>query len=108
MFAHLRQLLATIYEQTAISIGLEDKGYGIRVADKYDKSLIASATFILVVRADIAEETLRSRLPQQMKIGPVENIRQLINSALNGVCSFLDLMPSGEITFSHIHRTSNE
>lgn len=85
VFAHLRQLLATIYEQTAISIGLEDKGYGIRVADKYDKSLINSATFILVVRADIAEEALRSRLPQQMKIGPVENIRQLINSALNGI-----------------------
>jgi type VI secretion system protein ImpJ len=85
VFAHLRQLLATIYEQTAIAIGLEDKGYGIRVADKYDKSLVTSAVFILVVRADVAEEIIRTRLPLQMKIGPVENIRQLINSALNGI-----------------------
>lgn len=81
----LRQCLTMVYEQTAISLSLVEKKYGIRVAQIPDRSLLTSATFVLAVRADVAENILRSHLPAQMKIGPVEHIRQLVNVGMPGI-----------------------
>ncbi|MGD8175037.1 type VI secretion system baseplate subunit TssK [Marinimicrobium sp. ARAG 43.8] len=85
LISTLRTYLSMVYEQTAIGLVLEEKKYGIRVAKVVDRSLFATASFVLAVRADIAEETLRSRLPAQIKIGPVERIRQLVNAAMPGI-----------------------
>ena len=85
MMSALRQCLTMVYEQTAISLNLVEKKYGIRVADIPDRSLIGTAMFILAVRADVPEDTLRRKLPAQVKIGPVESIRQLVNAALPGI-----------------------
>lgn len=81
----LRTYLSMVYEQTAISLNLEEKRFGIRVAEITDRSLLDSAVFVLAVRADVPEEMLRSRLPAQIKIGPVERIRQLVNAAMPGI-----------------------
>lgn len=81
----LRQCLTMVYEQTAISLNLVEKKYGIRVAEIPDRTLIGTAVFILAVRADLADEMLRSRFPAQIKIGPVERIRQLVNAAMPGI-----------------------
>jgi len=81
----LRQCLTMVYEQTAISLDLVEKKYGIRVAEISDRSLLNSASFVLAVRADMNEESLRSRFPAQIKIGPVERIRQLVNAAIPGI-----------------------
>lgn len=81
----LRSTLSAVYEQSAISLGLVEKKYGIRVAEISDRSLIGSAFFVLSAKADLAEEVLRSRLPAQIKIGPVERIRQLVNAAMPGI-----------------------
>jgi type VI secretion system protein ImpJ len=81
----LRQCLTMVYEQTAISLSLVEKKYGIRVAQIPDRSLLASAMFVLAVRADVAENVIRSHLPAQMKIGPVEHIRQLVNVGMPGI-----------------------
>lgn len=81
----LRQCLTMVYEQTAIGLSLVEKKYGIRVAQIPDRSLLTSAMFVLAVRADVPENTLRSHLPAQMKIGPVERIRQLVNAAMPGI-----------------------
>ncbi len=85
LMSTLRTYLSMVYEQTAIALPLEEKKYGIRVAELSDRSLLNSASFVLAVRADVAEETLRSRLPAQIKIGPVERIRQLVNAAMPGI-----------------------
>ena len=81
----LRQGLSSVYEQTAISLSLVEKKYGIRVAQMPDASLLHSAVFVLAARADVVEDQLRSRLPAQVKIGPVELIRQLVNAAMPGI-----------------------
>jgi len=81
----LRTCLSMVYEQTAMSLNLVEKKYGIRVAEIPDRSLIGTAVFVLAARADIAEDMLRSRLPAQIKIGPVERIRQLVNAAMPGI-----------------------
>lgn len=85
VMAVLREYLSMVYEQTAISLALVEKKYGIRVSEINDRSLLSSASFVLAVRADVQEEVVRSRLPAQIKIGPVERIRQLVNAAMPGV-----------------------
>lgn len=85
VFAELRSSLSMVYEQSAISLNLVEKKYGIRVAEIADRSLIGTAMFVLSVRADVPEEALRAHLPAQIKIGPVERIRQLVNAAMPGI-----------------------
>ncbi len=81
----LRNSFSTVHEQTAISLKLVDKKYGIRVAEIVDRSLIGSAVFVLAAKADMQEESVRNHLPAQVRIGPVERIRQLVNAAMPGI-----------------------
>jgi type VI secretion system protein ImpJ len=81
----LRKYLSMVYEQTAIALNLAEKKYGVRVAEITDRSLLTTAGFVLAVRADVNDEMIRSRFPAQIKIGPVERIRQLVNAALPGI-----------------------
>jgi type VI secretion system protein ImpJ len=81
----LRQSLSMVMEQTAIPIELQDRKYGIRVAIIADQELQRNASFVLAVAAQIPGEALRARFPTQVKIGPVERIRDLVNLQLPGV-----------------------
>ena len=81
----LRQSLSMVMEQTAIPIELQDRKYGIRVAIIADTELQRSATFVLAVASQMPGEALRARFPTQVKIGPVERIRDLVNLQLPGV-----------------------
>lgn len=81
----LRRYLSAVLEQTAVSIPLEARKYGISVGVIADRKLITTANFVLAVSADIPAENIRRHFAGQAKIGPVEEIRQLVNSALPGI-----------------------
>lgn len=81
----LREALSMLIDSKATPIPIVEKAYGIHVAMLADRSLIESASFILVVRADVPGETLRGRFAQQSKIGSVEHIRDLVNLQLPGI-----------------------
>ncbi|MEZ5732707.1 MAG: type VI secretion system baseplate subunit TssK [Paracoccaceae bacterium] len=81
----LRQYLSAVLEQTAVSIPLDPRKYGISVGVIADRKLIGNAGFVLAVGADVPAENLRRHFAGQAKIGPVEEIRQLVNSALPGI-----------------------
>jgi type VI secretion system protein ImpJ len=81
----LRQSLSMVMEQTAIPIELQDRKYGIRVAIIADTDLQRNASFVLAVAAQLPADALRARFPTQVKIGPVERIRDLVNLQLPGV-----------------------
>jgi len=83
--AALRASLSAVLEQTAVPIPIEAKKFGISVATVADRPLLMTAVFILAARADLPSEELRRRFPQQLKIGPVEKIRDLVNLQLPGV-----------------------
>ena len=85
LIADLRRSLSMVLEQNAIPIELQDRNYGVRVAIMPSVELLRSAAFVLAVHADIPGELVRTRLPQQVKIGPVERIRDLVNLHLPGV-----------------------
>lgn len=81
----LRRSLSMVLEANAIPIELQDRKYGVRVATIPDAELLRSASFVLAVNAQMSGETLRLHFPPQIKIGPVERIRDLVNLALPGI-----------------------
>jgi type VI secretion system protein ImpJ len=83
--AELRRSLSMVLEQNAIPIPLQETKFGIRVATVADRLLFRTAVFVLAVNAQVPAETIRSRFPSQIKIGPVEKIRELVNLQLPGV-----------------------
>ncbi len=85
LMAMLRQALSAVLEQTAVPIPLQERKFGIRVGPIVDRSLVTDATWVLAVKAQMPAETLRRSLPNATKIGPVEQIRELINVALPGI-----------------------
>ena len=85
VMAALRASLSAVLEQAAIPIPIEAKKFGISVATVADRSLYSTAVFILAARADLPAEELRRRFPAQLKLGPVEKIRDLVNLQLPGV-----------------------
>ncbi|MBL8446751.1 MAG: type VI secretion system baseplate subunit TssK, partial [Zoogloeaceae bacterium] len=85
LMADLRRSLSMVLEQTAIPIDLMERKFGVRVAIVPDAELLRSAAFVLAVNAQIPSEAVRQRFPNQVKIGPVEKIRDLVNLALPGI-----------------------
>lgn len=81
----LRQSLSVVMEQSAVQIPLQDRKYGIRVGTIVDKTLIEKANFVLLVKASMPEEAIRRSLPALIKIGSVEQIRELVNVQLPGI-----------------------
>ena len=50
-----------------------------------DRSILRASNFVLTVQCDMPAETLRRGFPAQVKIGAVEQIRDLVNAALPGI-----------------------
>lgn len=85
VFSDLRASLSAVLEQTAVPIPLQDRRHGIKVGVIADRALLFGASFVLAVTADMPVEHLRRVFPNQVKIGPVEQIAQLVNVALPGI-----------------------
>lgn len=81
----LRRSLATMLEQNAIQIELKDAGNGVRVAIMSDTELMRDAGFVLAVHADMPADALHTRFPAQVKLGPVDRIRDLVQLQLPGI-----------------------
>ena len=88
-FADLMELarfaLSMVLEQHAVLLPLQQRKNNIQLAPIHDKNLLGTALFVLVVHADMDQESLHSLLPKQIKIGTPENIRELVNTHLPGV-----------------------
>lgn len=85
LMMELRQSLSMVLEQNAVPLPLQERKYGIHVSAITDRSLLSGSVFVLAVRANVPVENLIKQFPRQIKIGPVEHIRQLVNSALPGI-----------------------
>src|SRR5262249_23015523 len=81
----LRAALSAVLEQSAMQIPLVEHKYGIRVGTIADRGLIGTANFVLAVKASMPTDRLMRTFPMQIKIGPVEQIRDLVNAALPGI-----------------------
>lgn len=85
VISDLRRYLGSDIVTKATRIDLKDRGWGFHTGAIMDRNLLRSAQFVLIVAADIPGEQLRRVFPNQVKIGTVEEIKQLVNVAVPGV-----------------------
>lgn len=82
----LEGLLSFVVEQNAINIPLGKRDYGVWLGETTNKMVYSEGrSFILIAHANVSLEVLRTQMPIQIKIGPVEKIRELVNLQLPGV-----------------------
>lgn len=84
LMQELNRSLNTLLEQNAYRIELEVKNYGVRIGLIPSEEL-SERSYVLVVSSELPKETLRSKFPTHLKIGPVEHITQLVNRQLPGI-----------------------
>lgn len=85
LMADIRDLLTEVINPNAINIPLQERAKGLYTGMIADLELIRTASFIMVVNAQMASESLRQRLPREVKIGPAEKIRDMVMSHLPGI-----------------------
>ncbi len=85
LMSNLRISLSTILEQRIIRIDLSKKDSATYVAQTPNAEILEIADFVLAVKADMPNETLRHNLPSIMKISTVEQIKELVAYHLPGV-----------------------
>ena len=85
LLARIQQLLASVTERKAIRIPLEQKNYGIWIGQIGDRSIFTGCRLILVATASVQSENMSREFPVRTKVGPVEQIRDLVNLQLPGI-----------------------
>ncbi|MBD2792649.1 type VI secretion system baseplate subunit TssK [Xenorhabdus sp. 42] len=88
----LRHGLSIILEEHAIQLPLTEYSHGLNIATLPDANMIHMFSFILAIHADVANDALMNNFPAQMKISPVDRIRELVQLQLPGIS--LRAMPS--------------
>lgn len=85
LMSELRHALSAVLEQTAVSIELQLKKYGIHKAVIEDREMLDTAYFVLAVKADMPTEEIRNLIPLQAKIGSPDKIADLVKLQIPGV-----------------------
>ncbi len=80
----LKDMLSMVLEQNSISLPIDQRKYGINVAQIKDKKLIQNSNFIFTVTADASSEKIKEVLMSNLKMGSIETIRNLVNYHLIG------------------------
>lgn len=82
----IRAYLSTEFARRAIQIPLREvPKYGLYTGTIHDRTLLDTASFILVVSADMDPAEVARRFPDQGKAGASEQISKLVNYALPGI-----------------------
>ncbi|MCS6781195.1 MAG: type VI secretion system baseplate subunit TssK [Geminicoccaceae bacterium] len=87
LFQELRRVLLELArpERKAVQIRLKAFPSGVRAAEVQDRALYAEASFVLAFNAPAPAETIRQRLPGQIKIGPAEELQAIVRAAVPGI-----------------------
>ena len=85
VFDLLRSMLSAVFDRSAIQLALESAGPGAYVSTITDHALYQHGFFYLAVNAAAPLDDIRGRFASVAKIGPVQKMRQIVESALPGV-----------------------
>jgi type VI secretion system protein ImpJ len=85
LMQEIRKLLSVVVEQKAVNFPLEKREYGVWTGQISDRLVFQECRFVLIAQADMALEHVRTQLPNRIKIGPIEKIRELVNLQLPGI-----------------------
>ncbi|MQT15066.1 type VI secretion system baseplate subunit TssK [Segnochrobactrum spirostomi] len=81
----LRRALAVVVERNVVPLPLQERGYGIHTATITDRTIMQGCRFVLAAIGSVPSETIRTQLPATLKIGPIEQIRDLVSVQLPGI-----------------------
>ena len=81
----LQSMLAAVFERSAVQLPLENAGPGAYVSKIVDHNLYKTGYFYLAVAAASPVEEIRGLFPSVAKIGSIQKMRQIVDSALPGV-----------------------
>ncbi|MFO7642766.1 MAG: type VI secretion system baseplate subunit TssK [Desulfosarcina sp.] len=81
----IRRLLIRKTVEQVVQLPLTKPKYGIYGARLPDINLLDDAFFVLAAKAEVQGEKLRTHFPPQVKIGPAEEIQNLVRSHLPGI-----------------------
>lgn len=85
LFNLLQSMLSAVFDRSAVQLPLEAAGPGAWVSTIVDRNLYQHGYFYLAVRAAASADEVRGMFPAVAKLGAVEKMRQIVDSALPGV-----------------------
>jgi type VI secretion system ImpJ/VasE family protein len=85
VFDLLQSMLSAVFERSAFQMPLDQAGPGAYVSRITDHSLFETGYFYLAVASASPVEEIRGLFPSVAKIGTVQKMRQIVDSALPGV-----------------------
>lgn len=85
VFDALQAALSAVFDRSALQLDLQLAGPGAYTSRITDHSLYQTGYFYLAVNARASLDDIRSRFPSVAKIGAVQKMRQIVDSALPGV-----------------------
>ncbi|MET0246331.1 MAG: type VI secretion system baseplate subunit TssK [Sphingomonas sp.] len=81
----LQSMLAAVFDRSAVQLPLENAGPGAYVSKITDHNLYQHGYFYLAVAAAAPLDEIRGLFPSVAKIGAIQKMRQIVDSALQGV-----------------------
>jgi type VI secretion system ImpJ/VasE family protein len=81
----IQTALSAVYDRAAVQLPLLFAGPGAYTSRITDQTLYQTGYFYLAVSARMPLEDVRARFPSVAKIGTVQNMRQIVDSAVGGV-----------------------
>ena len=83
----LRRLLSEVAspDRKAVPIPLRTHKSGVRTTETDNVKLFGQANFVLAVTAALPAERIRQLFPRQSKIGPIEELQDMVVNALPGI-----------------------
>lgn len=85
VFDALQAALSAVFDRSAVQLDLQQAGPGAYVSRITDHNLYQHGFFYLAVAARAPLDDIRGRFPSIAKIGAVQKMRQIVDSALPGV-----------------------
>lgn len=85
VFDLLQSMLSAVFDRSAIQLPLDVAGPGAYVSTITDHNLFKTGYFYLAVNAAAPLDDIRARFPSVAKIGAVQKMRAIVESALPGV-----------------------
>lgn len=85
MIGHLRRLVSVTLSANAQPVPVQKKLHGYYLAPLLDRELYTTSSFILAVKADLPQTRIAKDFGAQVKIAPIENIRDLVARQLHGI-----------------------
>ncbi len=84
LIENARVLVSTAFKTAAVSLPIQRKKFGISLVALPSQTLVDATDLILAVNADLSTEQIQQLVSNKLKIGSIDNIRELVNLQLPG------------------------